>query len=444
MSPNLASLACCCIIVTAYVLNYDRKEQAARALWIPVAWLTICASRMVSQWISGEYMGIVQSGQEFADGNSLDAFIFAALLAAGLVVLVARRRRVITLLRGNAPLLIFLGYCLISVVWSDYPFVAFKRWIKAIGDLVMVLILFTDAHPTAATKRLFARGGFLLIPLSILFIRYYPSIGRAYSDWTGDPYNIGVATGKNGLGFVCLIFGLGSLWFLLETIRRGDRGHKLGPILAHGGILVLTLWLFHMAHSATSFSCFLIGGVLMAATRLRLVIRKPALIYFISLTLLFVVVYGLFLNPGAGLTEAVGRDSTLTGRTALWGLVLPMAGNRFLGVGYESFWLGPRLEQIWKMNWEHPNQAHNGYLEVYLDLGWVGLLLLGFVIVYGYRGAIRSLRWNPELGRLKLALLIVALIYNLTEHAFRELHPVWIAFLLAVTVSPPCVRREAA
>jgi len=158
---------------------------------------------------------------------------------------------------------------------------------------------------------------------------------------------------------------------------------------------------------------------------------------------LVVVLYGVLLEPRAGLVEAVGRDSTLTGRTAIWNQVLGMTVNPLFGAGYESFWLGERLEKIWQTNPEHPNQAHNGYLEVFLDLGLLGVTLLGVVMAWGYRSVVRALRWDPEAAGLKLAFFVVAAIYNLTEHAFRELHPVWIAFLLAVTVVSGAPQRKA-
>jgi O-antigen ligase len=121
-----------------------------------------------------------------------------------------------------------------------------------------------------------------------------------------------------------------------------------------------------------------------------------------------------------------------------------MTVDPLFGAGYESFWLGARLEKMWQTNPEHPNQAHNGYLEVFLDLGWVGLTLLAVVMASGCWSVVRALRRDPEAARLKLAFFVVAAIYNLTEHAFRELHPVWIAFLLAVIIVPEHSRREVA
>lgn len=445
MPAAIATSLCCLFIVTLYFLNRDHDSRISLALWVPVIWVLICASRMVSQWLGG---GVGQATESnFEQGNSFDAAVFAFLLIIGLIVLLGRQRRarVAAILRENKPLIFFLLYCLVSVIWSDYSLVAFKRWTKALGDLTMVLIVLTDFDPAASLSQFLARPGFALVPLSILLIRYYPNLGREYSSWTGEVFNIGVATGKNGLGYVCLIFGLGCVWSLLDAIRAKRSSHIAGPIIAQVATLALTLWLFRLAHSATSFVCFMIGTGLIMVTRLRSLARKPVLVNVMVGVLLFVILYGLLINPSAGLVEAVGRDSTLTGRTDIWNGVLRLTVNPLVGAGYESFWLGPRLEKIWSNSWgERPNQAHNGYLEVYLDLGWVGLALLGLVMTWGYVGIVRTLRSSSTIGRLKLAFFVVAATYNLTEHAFRELHPVWIIFLLAVTVIPDSLLREAA
>ena len=443
MPPVIATILCCLFILVVFLLDRDRNSPVSPTLWIPMLWLSIGASRMASQWLGG-----VEEATEsqIEQGNSLDATIFAILIVIGLVALSGkgRRQRVMAILRTNKPLILFFLYCLSSVLWSDYSVVAFKRWIKALGDLVMILIVLTDLEPIAAIKRFFSRPGFVLVPLSILLIRYYPSLARGYSGWTGEVFNTGVATGKNGLGYVCLIFGLASSWCLLDVIRAKERPRATGSLIAQGAILALSLWLFRMAHSATSFSCFAIGvGVLMLG-RLRSLNRKPALVNLIIAVLLFAVLYGVLINPSVGLVAAVGRNATLTGRTTIWNLVLGMTVNPIIGAGYESFWLGDRLNKIWNENWgERPNQAHNGYLEIYLDLGWMGVTLLGLVMAWGYRGIIRTLP-SSSVARLKLALFVVAAIYNLTEHAFRELHPVWLLFLLAVIVIPEARSQEIA
>src|SRR5437870_1930094 len=179
MSASIATVVCGFVILALFLFDRDRKSRVSSALWIPVVWLSMGASRAVSQWLGR--VGPAASAEDlYLEGSPLDAFILAGLLAAGLAVLFARRRSARTFLRANGPLLVFFFYCAVSVLWSDYPFVAFKRWTKAFGDLVMVLVVLTDPDPSASVKRVLARSGFLLIPLSDLLIKYYPELGRYY------------------------------------------------------------------------------------------------------------------------------------------------------------------------------------------------------------------------------------------------------------------------
>jgi O-antigen ligase len=80
-------------------------------------------------------------------------------------------------------------------------------------------------------------------------------------------------------------------------------------------------------------------------------------------------------------------------------------------------------------------EAHNGYIEMLLNLGWIGVALLGVLIATGYRNVIRSYRRNPGIGSLRIALFLAAVNTGFTEAAFRMMSPLWIAFLLATTAA---------
>jgi O-antigen ligase len=67
-----------------------------------------------------------------------------------------------------------------------------------------------------------------------------------------------------------------------------------------------------------------------------------------------------------------------------------MQANPVLGAGYECFWLGPRLLRVWQQ-FGGLNEAHNGYLEVYLNLGIAGLFLLSVFLIASYRTICRRL-----------------------------------------------------
>src|SRR5213594_614702 len=207
MPQGVATVVYGFVILALVLLDRDRQSRVSPALWIPVAWLLLAGSRMVSEWL--EPVRAIELPDQILEGNPLNRLILTGLLAAGLIVLLARGRRTGTFLRANGPILLFFLYCAVSVLWSDYPEVAFKRWTRAAGDVVMVLVILTDTDPSAAVKRLLARTAFLLIPVSVLLIKYYPDLARGYIHefWTGTwtPYVTGVATGKNSLGYVCLV-----------------------------------------------------------------------------------------------------------------------------------------------------------------------------------------------------------------------------------------------
>jgi exopolysaccharide production protein ExoQ len=420
-------------VVALFWLDRSRREKTSPALWLPIVWLAIIGSRGVSQWLQMAQAG---TADQYLEGSPLDRNIYAALVLLGIIVLLGRTKAVWRVLRGNAPILLFLAYCAISIVWSDFPDVAFKRWIKFVGDHVMVLIVLTDPNRKWAVKKVFARVAFLLLPASELLIKYYPDLGRAYGRFEGKQSFTGVATDKNMLGMACLIFGLAALWQLLQEVRERGFSLRRWSCVIPAAMSANAVWLLYQANSMTSTSCFVFGASVIAATTFGRIGRKPVHIHVLVATIVGVAFSVLFLNIGGYVLALVGRDSTLTGRTDIWASVLALAKNRWLGTGFESFWLGPRLEAIWSQYWYHPIEAHNGYLETYLNLGWVGVGLLAVVIVTGYRNVVAMFKWDPESARLRLGFIVAGLTYNFTEAAVHTQCLVWIAFLLAAMKLP--------
>jgi O-antigen ligase len=436
MSPGIATVVCGIVVLGLFWLDRDQKARTSGALWIPVVWLSLAGSRSVTQWL--QTADPMTSPDQVLEGSPMDALVYMGLLAVGLVALLNRRSQVATLLRANGPILLFFCYCAVSLLWSDFPDVAFKRWTKALGDFVMVLLVLSDREPAAAVKRLLGRATYLLIPLSILFIKYYPDLGRGYSHWDGGAIYTGVATNKNTLGVICLFFGLGSLWRLLAAYRDREGTGRTRQLIAHGAVLAMVLWLFWMANSMTSFSCFLLASGLLLATNCRAVVRKPAVVHLLVAAVLSVSVSIVFLGLSPGVLDAMGRDPTLTDRTEVWSVVIGMVTDPLLGTGFESFWLGPRLKKLWSIYSWRPWQAHNGYIEIFVNLGWTGVALLAVVMTTGYRTVVGAYRRNLPTGSLSLAYFVVGVVYNFTEAAFfRMMAPAWILFLLVITSAPP-------
>jgi exopolysaccharide production protein ExoQ len=440
---QLAALAFVFGILGLFRLDRDRKARTSKALWIPVAWLLIAGSRNVGEWVqtlSGGQMDISR-GDAYLEGSPLDRNVLGALIALGIIVLFRRRRQVGALLRNNAPIFLYLFYCAASVLWSDYPGVGIRRWNRALGDFVMVMVVLTDPDRSAAIKRFLSRTGFVLIPLSVLFIRYYPELGRAYG-MDGSPYWGGVTGGKNSLGMICMIFGLGSLWRIIGAYQDRDDPYRKRRLIAHGTLLAMTVYLLHEANSATSTACFVLAGGLMLLTSRAKVARKSGGVHFLVVAVVSVALFALFFDPSGGLVGTLGRNSTLTGRTDIWQRAFGIVRNPLFGTGFETFWLGPRLAWMQKLD-VGVNHAHDGYIEVYLNLGWVGLMLIAATMVRGYRNIISGLRRDQAVSTLMLAYFVVGVIYNCTESGFKMMSPVWIFLLLAAMVVPKVSVRHS-
>jgi exopolysaccharide production protein ExoQ len=429
MKPLIVAVCTFIGILYLWHLDSSKRPRTSKAIWIPFIWLLIGSSRPVTEWLSRSGAGSNE------DGSPLDRTILTILLMMGLHVLSKRMSHVKAILRLNLPILLFFAYCLASVIWSDFPFVSFKRWIRGVADVVMVLVIITEPRWKAALRWLLTRIAFVLVPLSVLIIRFFPEYGRSYTV-SGSPMWTGVCTDKNGLGAICMIFGTALLWQLWPLSSGSEENRrKTQEIVAKGIVFTMVLYLLWVIDSKTALMCFLLANVLIVLMHLGPGFRRPALLTAVVASMIAACYCVLFLGIGSGALETMGRSSDLTGRTEIWATVLPLAKNPWLGTGYEDFWMGERRNVVGR-TLAFLNQAHNGYLEIYLNLGWIGLALLGAVILRGYRNLMLGLRSNMEMGRLKLAFFTICLVYNFTEATFKMQAPVWIFFLWATMAVP--------
>lgn len=429
MSQLIATILCILGIAGLFVLDRDRERRTSSILWVPLIYLLIIGSRSVSSWL-----GIAPPPDElYGDAiysSPIDQAVVLVLLALGLMTLIARRRKVGPVLQRSWAILLFYCYGAFSIFWSDTPFFTFKHWTKAVVDLVMALIVLTDLDPVAAIKRLLARAGFILIPLSVLFSKYYPSLGREF-DKSWETVYCGVANSKNWLGIDCMIFGLTSLWCLLEAWGERKSPGRTRRLIAHIAMLGMIVVLLKMAYSATATASLALASTVLVAVFQRKPKVRIARVHLAVATALACALLPLFVVPS--LVKDVGKDPTFSGRTVIWHILPRFVENPWLGAGYETFLSGPRMVQLKAIIDKTFQEAHNGYLEVWLNLGWIGVSLFALVVVSGYRNAVASYSRDPATGSLRMALLVAVLIEGLTEAPFRMMTPTWFLFLWAIT-----------
>jgi O-antigen ligase len=439
MTQLIATLVAVTFILTLFVLDRNAGVRTSKALWIPVVWMLIVGSRGISEWSNAAPNSALV--EQFSEGTPLDASVFGILIAAGLLTLNLRSRQVAAFLRANLPLLLFFLYCAVSILWSDYPFVAFKRWFKTAGDVVMVLVVLTDPNPLAAIQRFFSRTAFVLLPLSVLFILFFPELGSFYDPSDRITYYNGVTTQKNELGMICLVLGLAAFWSLLDAYKDRRMPGRTRHLTAAGAVFVTAVWLIVKADSMTSLSCFVLAGGVMFLLVQRWVYQRNGYVHTVVACAVGLAVFAAVIDTTGVLLRLLGRNPTLTGRTEIWKAVLSFHTNPLLGTGYDSFWLGDRLTGVWQqIGYTGIGQAHNGYLEIYINLGWLGVMFLIVMIAGGYRNAFAALRENPSVGSLRISLLSASVMYSLTEAGFRKQNLIWLAFLLAISDVPAGVQ----
>jgi O-antigen ligase len=128
----------------------------------------------------------------------------------------------------------------------------------------------------------------------------------------------------------------------------------------------------------------------------------------------------------------LGREPNLTDRVPIWNELLKIHEDPILGVGYESFWLGERLIHMWQASGGAIIQSHNGYLDLYLNIGAVGLVLLIISIITGSIKAIKHLNYEYNNAILRIIFIVIVVIYNWTEATFQPLNNMFVLLLFSI------------
>lgn len=399
------------------------------ALWAPLLWLLLSSvrNRLVPEPI--EQVAAFESSPVFAAG-------FVLLMATGLMILVHRRIDWQGFLHRNLWLAALVAWMGLSILWADYPWISLKRYMKTVGVILMVLVVLTEADPFKAFSALLRRYCYLTIPLSWFLILFVPTYGRR-TLIDGTLYWVGVAGHKNNMGLIVLVGTVYFLWLLFC-----QNGGRKEPV--HVVMFAMSLLLLAACSSMTSLFSFFAVIFSLILIRVGRAGARHAGVLMVYLVVVAGMAYFLLDNLLAGQPIAMavvglfGRDLTFTGRMDLWQDVWALASQHpLLGHGFGGFWVGERAELLWQIHDWQPVDSHNGYLDIFSEMGVIGAVFAAMLIVTAYRNIVNALNTDFELARLRMMLFIMVLVHNFNETSLCSLtHPYWMIFLLA-TVSGP-------
>lgn len=435
MPPSVALAGTCLVI--AFLLYRDIKlhPTLSHHLWIPLVWFFVLGSRNVSAWLSLGATQIVDL-EAYQEGNALDRNFLLLFIVLSTVVLLRRRLPWGEILRKNRIIFYFMLFCLVSILWSEFPFVAFKRFFKFSGLMIIVLVVLSERSPGEATLAILRRMSYLIICLSALFVRYFPEYGRYYHIWTYEVGYSGACVYKNQLGVACIIAAMVFLWGLLHETGGKTRLLKSITFWSYLFMLALTLYLLSIANSATATFCVVVGAAIILGTSLPSAKNRPSTVgNWVLGTMVFAAMLEIAFNIKDKIALALGREPSLTGRLPLWNILLGMENNPLLGTGYESFWTIDRLTYIWSLGYT-ALQAHNGYIDTYLNLGLAGVAFFLALIISHFKNVVREFSRDYSLGQLKLAFFMIFVLYNYTEAAFPRLGLLLLIFFMFMIELP--------
>jgi hypothetical protein len=188
-------------VFTVWLWRQDKKSRPhlSKALWVPLIWLLLLGSRPLSWW-SWFFFGVGSSSTSDLDGNGVDRIFYSLLICVSVIIISRRRVSWNSIFRGNTGLVLFYVFLGLTIFWAAYPVPTFKRWIKEIGTIPVLLVILTDDDPIEAIKVVFTRCAYVIFTFSVLTIKYIPEISRDYNRHSGLAEVQDIAQQKNSLG----------------------------------------------------------------------------------------------------------------------------------------------------------------------------------------------------------------------------------------------------
>jgi O-antigen ligase len=339
------------------------------------------------------------------EGNPAWRLVLTISYLGVVLILVPWYREILFVLRRNWSVVALVFLALLSSLWAGMPDLTLRRSIGLFGTTLFGIALavrFSFQDQLRMLTWLFR----IIAVLSLAWVVLLPSYGiSTEGEW------MGVFDYKNAMGSVM------GLSLLVEwQLPAASRFSRLLKILA----MLLYAVLLLKSDSVTPV-VILVGTVIFleiykfAALRLRI----PLYAVFLMTVVLVSVGISLVVANGDTAMGAVGRSSNLTGRTEIWSIVVSFIPERpILGYGYAGFWLGASPESfLVNQIMRGPIQySHNGYLEMLLTLGVVGLLLALIFIGTGMKRALYFSKQRQSGTELwPLAFLLYFVLHNLAE-----------------------------
>jgi exopolysaccharide production protein ExoQ len=362
--------------------------------------------------------------------------VFAYIsFAIALVLLLSRLQSFAAAMTKDKLLWLLVLVTVVSPLWSDHPDDTLLKVIPFVRVTVFAAYFATRYSMREQIQMIAWVMGVAAIGSAVLAIAvpYYGVMGYGLITNMEQIVHQGTWRGvfihKTILGTMMAVGVLASLFCLAK---------KSKPYWLNWLCLALTMALLLASTTRGALVFMLIVLCLVPFFRAMRWNYKLAIPFFIIIGLISSAILIFSVTNAEAILTAMGRNTTLSGRTIYWPLMIDEALDRpWLGYGYDAFWVGGwkgEPADIWQFlkDGDEPPHPHNGFLFVWLNTGLVGLSLFA---MQWFTGCLRSIRWlwtvKTVEGLVPLAYLTLTILLNLTETMLMQPNILWILYVSA-------------
>ncbi|HVO72679.1 MAG TPA: hypothetical protein VMT35_01535, partial [Ignavibacteriaceae bacterium] len=268
MPPILALTLCVGLIALLLWIERKRNPLSSLALWIPTFYMLIQGSRPFGSWFeqsrSSYYIDTwTIESVDLDAGSPVSRLVLIALLLFSLLILFRRKTKWPLIFKDNLALILLFIFLGISILWSDSAFSSFKSWIRLAEAIPIAMVVLSERAPLEALESVFRRCAYVLVPLSLVLIKYYPHLGVLYGRWSGMSMWIGVTPDKNSLSQLCVLSILLIVWAYFRDRQAKNLSRDRSAIYADSFVFAIAIFLLFGSGtkgSATSEVVLIIGS----------------------------------------------------------------------------------------------------------------------------------------------------------------------------------------
>lgn len=322
-------------------------------------------------------------------------------------LLALRWRKVVVAIQKNYLILPLFGLAISSIFWSNSPDMTKTRIVALIGTMMFSLYL-ASRYTIKEQLRLYGWIFATIIISSLLFIVLIPKYGVMASVHAGAWR--GIFSHKNVLGKVMVPVVI--VFYILSLTAQKQKWIYWLFIAASVLLVVLS------RSSSSVINLIFVMGLfaILPVLRWKYLFMIPCLLGVGSVA---IVIYTLLTNNAEQIAGAFGKDLTLTGRTSFWPLLVDkISESPWLGYGYGAFWNGydGPSAYVWNASAFKAPNAHNGYLDLLLELGLVGFLIYMSSFILSFQKALLLFKHTKTVYAFWPILLLTYVVFcNLTE-----------------------------